>query len=93
MISPIPTLYYVAADPNYIVVLIMSFMCTQCVLFSLFCEEADLATLLVHIEISICSPVDTDEVEKSPDERNEEQRALRSTFCPPQLSPMRGSVC
>ncbi len=34
-------------------------------------------------KINICSPVDTDEVEKSPDERNEEQRAFRSTFCPP----------
>ena len=39
------------------------------------------------------NPVDTDEVEKRPDERNEDQRAPRSTFCPLQPSPMRGSVC
>lgn len=33
-------------------------------------------------KFNIDSPVDADEVEKGPDERNEEQRTLRSAFCP-----------
>lgn len=53
------------------------------VCFFLCCELVDLAATLAPFKMNICGLVDTDEVEKSPDERNEEQRALRSTFCPP----------
>lgn len=58
---------------------------------SLCCDAVDLRSFSPSLRNEYPGPLDTDEVKKSPDERNDEQRALRSTFCPP-FSGSRGRL-